>query len=749
MPSELVRELSSELPAGWRWRPEWVEDGEAAGLLNRKNLPEDATARIRNDAVEVLGRCRPTTAPDGQETGLVVGYVQSGKTLSFTTVAALAADNGYPIIIVLSGTKRALTEQTVKRLRSDLAVEEPRSRWNLIEGQTSNPQLAQQLSQHLALWDQADPYFPAKVALIILLKNASRLRALAQAFRHVNLSGRPCLIIDDEADEHGLNTRVQQGDMSATYRCIVELRRTVPSHTYLQYTATPQANVLISVLDTLSPSFGWVLTPGAGYAGGTSFFGGNQDLVSTIPNDDLAVTVQDASTDNPPPSLLHAMRLFFIGVAAQACNRRAGFPTESLRSMLVHPSMQQLDHLRFATWIGRVKQRWVALFAGQGDPDDRAHEIGLFRIAWEELRSSIESRPGNEQIPPFEEIEPRLHGAFNATPPAWEVNSREAVARWDHSNWSRSSSHILVGGENLGRGFTVEGLTITYMPRGSGQRQVDTIEQRARFFGYKGRYLGFCRAFLDPDVSDIYTEYLDHEDFLIEKLRELAGQPGASMTDWRRAMILASSVRPTRPNVLPRGLYRQLQVSEWTAHSFPLSLETEYSQANRAVLGQFLRGLHFEDDEGDSRRTVEQIHGVAREIPLNKVLDGLLVPFAHPSGDAIQFSGLQLVLGYYLSGHPNATATVYRMSYRAQKYPGGGTRYRSPDDGGRINPFQGSNLPAYPGDQLIHGGDVTVQIHDVDIRHSRKELQRGNVPVLAVWLPTPVRQGILLENQND
>ena len=746
MAPQLVRELSSELPVGWRWRPEWVEDGEAADLLRRKNLPEEAVERIRNDTVEVLARCRPTTASDGQETGLVVGYVQSGKTLSFSAVAALAADNGYPIVVVLSGTKRALTEQTIKRLRGDLAVEEPGSRWNVIEGQTSNPHLAQQLSQHLALWDQADPYFPAKVALIILLKNAKRLRALAQAFRRINLSGRPCLIIDDEADEHALNTRVQHDEMSPTYRRLVELRGTVPNHTYLQYTATPQANVLISVLDSLSPRFGWVLRAGAGYAGGAAFFGGNQDLVSTIPDDDLAIASQDHPGDDPPPSLLHAMRLFFVCVAAQACNRYQDLPTEPIRSMLVHPSMQQLDHLRFARWIGRVKQRWVALFAGQGDADDRAQETGLFRIAWEELSSSIEARPGNEQVPPFEEIEPRLLGAFNSTPPAWEVNSRDGVPQWDHSNWSRSSSHILVGGENLGRGFTVEGLTTTYMPRGSGQRQVDTIEQRARFFGYKGRYLGMCRAFLSRDVREIYTEYLDHEDFLIEKLRELANRPNTSMTDWRRAMILASSVHPTRLSVLPRGLYLQLQVPPWTSHQFPLSLDPQCFPSNRSLVDGFLNVLDFEDVAGDSRGPRAQVHGVARGIALRRVLDELLVPYVHPTRDAVHFSGLQLALSYYLSRNPDATATVYRMSYRAPKLPGGGTRRRSPgqNDGDRVNPFEGPSS-SYPGDQAIHDSEVTVQVHDVDLRRDGGELLQGNVPILAVWRPETVRQGVLLE----
>lgn len=747
MTPETVREVEAILPPSWKWRPEWLEEGEAARLLLAKELDDDSIGLIRRDAVEVLARCRPPNADDGRETGLVVGYVQSGKTLSFTTVAALAGDNGFPLVIVLSGTKHALTQQTVKRLRRDLAVEEPASRWNLIEGGTSNPQLAQQLRQFLGLWDQADPFFPAKVTLLVLLKNKQRLMSLADTLQQVNLAGRPCLIIDDEADEHGLNTRVQRGELSPTYQAILHLRNAVPNHTYLQYTATPQANVLISVLDALSPGFGWVLTPGDHYTGGQAFFGGSQDLISTIPDEDLAVASAQHLVDDPPESLLEAMRLFFVGAAAQACNRREGRQFENLRSLLVHPSMQKLDHFRFRTWIERVRQRWIALLGPEGDEADRSEEMEHFRKSWEDLNQTIQERPGNEHLPPFDEIEPRLLGALRITPPTWEVNSRDAAAKWDHTNWSLAPSHILVGGENLGRGFTVEGLTVTYMPRGSGQGQVDTIEQRGRFFGYKRSYLGFCRVFLAPEVRDIYTEYLRHEEFLIGKLHELAEQPDASMKEWRRAMILASSVQPTRPNVLPAGLYKQLKVSAWTKYEFPLSLDLEADLvANRTLVDKFVSELEFTSDGRAEGRTVDQVHGSA-QVPLRNLLDELLVPLAYPPADSFKFSGLELVLGYHLSRVPDATATVLRMSHLSDPHEGGGRRDRTAKakNNFRVNPSQGRSK-GYPGDESVRGNDVTVQIHDVDIRSEGGELIRGNMPLLAVWVPEPVRQGVFMED---
>ena len=64
----------------------------------------------------MLARCVPPTTQEGTETGLVIGYIQSGKTTSFITLAALARDNGYRIVIVIAGTTKPLFSQTRDRL---------------------------------------------------------------------------------------------------------------------------------------------------------------------------------------------------------------------------------------------------------------------------------------------------------------------------------------------------------------------------------------------------------------------------------------------------------------------------------------------------------------------------------------------------------------------------------------------------------------------------------------------------------
>ena len=696
---EVVRELAGDLPNGWRWRPQLVEDGEAQRLLQRQanmGLPESARGEIMQSGLGIIARCvSPNEMEDGQETGLVVGYVQSGKTLSFTTVAALACDNRFPLIIVLSGTKKNLYSQTVKRLRSDLDLEHPDGRWVIFEAQTRNPDLSQQLRRLLEKWDQPElPGLPRQTALIAVLKTRQRLDGLTDALRQLDLRGRACLIIDDEADQHGLNNKVRQDETSSVYGALLSLRDALPRHTYVQYTATPQALLLISVLDSLSPRFGWTLEAGAGYCGGQSFFEDGR-LVSTIPDHDLHA-IDEESDGGPPDSLLEALRLFYIGVAVQAYHRGRNEPTQQHRSMLVHPSMFKLDHLRFKRWVDGATDSWIELFELPPDDQDRDELVQIFYTAYNDLANSVEiyrqQNEDHETVPAFEDILVYLPQSMRSTR-TWEVNSRE-LEEWTQDNWNSAHSHILMGGENLGRGLTVNGLITTYMPRGRGSGVADTIQQRGRFFGYKRNYLGLCRVFLAGDVRGDYENYIDHESYVMQELSQLI-QSGSSMSEWRRRMLLAQSLLPTRRSVMP-DIYRHLRVSEWTQQSQPWTCHEDDPKVawNWDVIEGFLDGLVFQEDPGSDQRTVVQRNALAEDVPLLSVLENLLVPMWFSWRDAPNFSATELAIQWHLRSNPDATAAVYLMADQRSLLSGGGKRQRQLRDDGRIAQlFQGEDPP--------------------------------------------------------
>lgn len=757
---EIIAEVRKELPVGWRWRPQLIEGGEAQRLLQRQSdlgLPESARDEILESALGIVARCTSPEEPeDEQETGLVVGYVQSGKTLSFTTVAALACDNRFPIIIVLSGTKKNLYSQTVKRLRRDLDLEHPAGRWVLFEGQTRNPDLARQIGNLLEKWDQPElPGFPRQTALITVLKTVQRLGSLSDALSHLDLRGRTCLIIDDEADQHGLNNKVRQGDTSSVYRSLLNLRNVLPRHTYIQYTATPQALLLIGVLDSLSPRFGWTLSAGTGYTGGQSFFE-DGTLVSTIPNQELQ-QIDDDTEHGPPDSLLDALRLFYVGVAVQAFHRGRNEPTQQHRSMLVHPSMRQLDHLKFKRWIEGATSSWIELLEHSPGHQDRDELVQAFRVAYDDLVSSVQTyrewNSGHEEMPAFRDILVYLPQSMLSTQ-TWEVNSRE-LEQWTQNNWNSANSHILMGGENLGRGFTVNGLTITYMPRGRGSGVADTIQQRGRFFGYKQDYLGLCRVYLEGDVRGDYEDYIEHESYVMDELRQLA-QSGSPMSAWRRRMLLAQSLHPTRRSVIP-DLYRHLQVSSWTEQSQPWTEGgDEKVVENWQLIEAFLAGLEFRDDPGSANRTIDQMNALAEPVPLASLLDNLLVPMWYSWRDAPLFSAMELAIQWHLKTNPDATAAVYLMAAKRPPLEGGGKRRRRIHDGRIAELFQGEapvqpqslRGSQYPGDRSIHSPEnISIQIHDLDLTDSASPpvLLQGHVPAIAVWMPDAMRVGVFEE----
>lgn len=163
------------------------------------------------------------------------------------------------------------------------------------------------------------------------------------------------LVIDDEADQAGLNTRTGQGAaQSTTYQRLVTLRQNLPHHAYLQYTATPQAPLLINIIDVLSPRFAELLTPGGDYVGGETFFEESSNLVCVIP----AAEIPSRSNvlQNVPPSFLVALRLFFLGVAAGFALGHDQQRGRRNRSMLVHPSRETTGHGQFYHWITQIRR---------------------------------------------------------------------------------------------------------------------------------------------------------------------------------------------------------------------------------------------------------------------------------------------------------------------------------------------------------------------------------------------------------
>jgi len=719
---------------GGRWAP--GVGPEAIDFLQLV-VPVSSRGSVRDAAVSILAKAVPPNVPAGQETGLVVGYVQSGKTMSFEAVAALARDNGFQIVVVVAGTANPLLDQSMGRLRRDLRLDDPDRARRWIQFQNPGDEDATMQAIRDVLDDWRDPGTPEeykKTVLITVLKNHRRLQNLADLFRSLGLERVPVLIIDDEADQASLNNEVAQGQESTTYRCLMDLRQALPSHTYLQYTATPQAPLLVSIIDSLSPNFVEVLEPGDEYVGGREFFGDNRRYVRVIPPQDVPTSTNLLT--EPPESLLEALRVFMAGVTAGI--RRSA--NTGNRSMLVHPSHRTAQHQGYYNWVRDIFEEWKRILNLPDADPDKQELIEDLREAYRDVADTVE-----DDLPAFEELLPSFRLAFRNTR-ILEVNARGG--RTPDVDWRSAYGWILVGGQAMDRGFTVEGLTVTYMPRGIGVGNADTVQQRARFFGYKRSYLGFCRVYLEQGTLNAFRSYVDHEEDIRSQLAEFRDN-GRPLNEWKRAFVLDLAMRPCRHNVLEFDYMRGRFADDWFTPRVALASDP-ILRANRGAVTAFIQDLAFADDDGHPDRTDIQRHHVSRDVPLRAAMEQLLVGLRITgTTDSQRYTGLLLQLSKALEDNPDEVCAVYRMSPAAR-------RRRGVDENGEVMQLFQGEAPVqprnrrgevYPGDRAIRQDDtVTIQIHALNLTRDENIILE-DVPVVAIWIPARLARAWINQDQ--
>lgn len=670
-------------------------------LVSSGQLPSaEGFLKIRGEAIAVVQQCKRFDASPGKRTGLVVGYVQSGKTMSMVTVASLARDNGCRIVILLAGITTNLLRQNARRFRDTLrAAADGREDWLIVNSEDRNLDL-QALQQAVSEWrDKTIPSEYKRTIFFAVLKNHTHLRWLRELLVRERLGDISALVLDDEADQASLNIG-ENDDPSTIYRRIDEIRKALPNHTYLQYTATPQAPLLISIDDMLSPDFAELVSPGDGYTGGLAFFPEKEQTpnVRLIPAADLFKPGNLPSA--PPPSLLEALAVFFVGCAIA---RRAGTP--KTRSMLIHPSQLNKDHDQFLKWAQEVQKRWNSSVADVRDPD-HADTLEELELGYKELART------SADLPPFPELLPHLRMSLSRTLTK-KVNSEDG----SEVDWENGGDHILVGGEKLNRGYTVEGLMVTYMPRDSGGWNADTIQQRARFFGYKKKYQALCRVYLHPDVYDAYKSYVVHERDVRDQLARHRGRP---LREWRRAFFLDAKLKPTRANVLSDPLYRVAKDKHWFVQRYP-HVDDEAVLFNQELVQRLQAKL-----ESPHRLIVGK--GVQRTFEahfttIDVLLKELLLDYRAPYEMGTWYGHL-VTLSDLAATNPNERVLVVEM---------GGPRTRSADKKtNALTLHQGRSSKADGGvgdKEIIEEEMTTLQIHRIQV------IDGPSVIGLALYLP--------------
>jgi hypothetical protein len=647
------------------------------------SMDQSTRAAIWSAIDEILDHGPLGSNYNDAQTGLALGYVQSGKTISIIGLISSAVDRGYRLVISLLGSTNLLVDQNTHRIRRAMLDERRDYKWVELSGLKGTSG-----SNDVSTWLGRD-----RTIFVPVIKHAGRIRDLANVLKRVPLDDVPTLVIDDEADQASLNTSVKQSAESSTYAALSVLRGQLPQHLYVQYTATPYAPLLLDLGDHLLPEFVTLLHPGPGYTGGREFFVDHQDkVIRSIPSSDE----QPAKTlpGRLQGSLVAALANFLLGAGALLARDEELEPI----SMLVHSTQRNDVQGRYHFLIQRQIRKWSL------EVDGAAHVGELPEVFKTELSSL--TRAG-AIMPAEDDLLPHLRRAIREAT-CWLVNSESAVRS---VQWNIAPVHILVGGNKLDRGFTVEGLTVTYMNRPPSP-QIDTLEQRARAFGYRNELLPYCQFFATPRTLKILRDMVYTEYDLRARLRDVL-DGGGTVDDWARevGLLLPAGTKPTRPSVI--GVLNRFNNSAdgWHAMRRP-SLDAVEVKANEALVSA--TGILDAERVSFGRLSFRTLR-----MPSELLVELLLEPWALQSyspgwrhNDIIE--------------HLKRAADGRDVRIVLMDNQTGGARVRAWDELGFVNLFQGRDTREqdagfYPGDRAVpgevDGALVAVQIHYVQPRH--------------------------------
>ena len=514
-------------------------------------------------------------------TGLIYGKVQSGKTNTTIAALALAQANLFRCFIVLTSDNTWLGKQTadrfVKQLKGGPVV------FNWEEWRNDIPK---DFAESKLL-----PYIKKRGVVLVSTKNVRHLDNLLQVLKFAKASSVPTLIFDDEADNASLNTNEAKQSKkgkdivpdSAIFTKIGEIRKEVSNHIYIQITATPQSLLLQNLDHPCKPVFSAALPqPGNSYMGGDLFFKEDSLYSCTVQAEELD-RLKKQEGENPgnnwdiPSGLKLALCCFFLG----SIYKMQSSSEDEKYSFLAHICYKKDNHKNLEKIISSFILELDKAICEESSITKQKEALKWLDEAYKELsKTAINLPPLNELL---EELKPELQSVrakvINANNPDKELKYNPGM-------------NILIGGNRLGRGVTIDGLMVTYYLRDAKQKMMDTVHQHARMFGYRQELLDVTRLFLPQHILEDFRAIHEAD----EGMRQAIGDDPNNINI--QPVWIGRKLEPTRSNVLNLA---QIHAFTPGSHIFPRASLWKASEVKKNVeeLDRLLAGYESISEKGE------------------------------------------------------------------------------------------------------------------------------------------------------
>lgn len=535
-------------------RVEWLTDKKKKDIewyywqrfkdqFNTKDIPESVLKRTDTDTDRILSLMGDPSSYAGFPCrGMVIGDVQAGKTNNYSALINKAADAGYKLIIVLTGTVENLRQQTQERLDQDfvgsvsIAGRSTKDRETKIigVGRSDDSRLP------FCLTDREDdikkdPRYKistiSEPILVVTKKNMFPLQRLVTWLSsEVNAKNgsveQPVLIIDDEADNASVNTGKEDENPKTINRLIREVIAVCRKVSYVAYTATPFANIFIhpdsegdcTDTDDLFPKdFIVALEPPNNYCGARFFFRNGEVTAQTC------IVIEDASEHLPvthrqgiavvsiPQSLKDAIGVFLLACAIKDIRRKMKLINHEHDSMLINMSRLTTVQSDITPHVDTCLENYwnaITVHACKDGAETKSDTIKKLHNLWGKHYEKNDKESWNEV---------RLSLASMDKPQTVTIHSKSGESLVYEKDGPKKQ--IAIGGLKLSRGLTLEGLIVSYFYRRS--IMYDSLMQMGRWYGYRDSYQDLLRLWVTSESLDWYAHISEASDDLREQVADM------------------------------------------------------------------------------------------------------------------------------------------------------------------------------------------------------------------------------------
>lgn len=452
---------------------------------------------------------------------LLVGKVQSGKTANLELFTALAFDNGYNFLVIYGGYDNSLLNQTTTRFRGIFDSPEE------VSYDGNSPAIFSTDDKNNSILNIDDGIIQGlfechKPIIFISMKRPAAMRKINGLLDSIDKKPIKPFIIDDEGDQASLNTaKNKKKDASRTYEVITKMKDLLSNPIYLSVTATPHANIFLDKWSRLRPETIRLIQPADGYTGAGIYH-------LTDGNNIVDIEEIDGSTDETegmPKSLKDAISCFIVASAIKQIREKSKLVSD----MIIHSDKETERHRTTFSSIDAYIKSIQDAFKNKNDSD-------LYLKEFEKIYNKyFVDVPESFSDLDIEKVVLNIR-----------VILKNSKGKDTQSNENLRPYKIYIGGDLLQRGLTFKNLLITYFTRWAKNGNMDTTLQRARWFGYRRKYIDLCKIFTTSAIAQEFTNLAEIDEDLWEQFEDIENGK-ISISD---IIISAdsSSLRPTVPN---------------------------------------------------------------------------------------------------------------------------------------------------------------------------------------------------------